>query len=54
VNAWKLRVIGAVAKLVTKLRWIGMEDEATRWQAMVNTLRAEERGSVLAGPFSTN
>jgi hypothetical protein len=28
------------AKLVMKLRWIGMEDEAKRLQAMVNTLRA--------------
>jgi hypothetical protein len=42
------------AKLVMKLRWIGMEDEAKRLQAMVNTLRAEERRSVLAGPFSTD
>jgi hypothetical protein len=36
------------------LRWIGMEDEAKRLEAMLNTLRAEERGSVLAGPFSTD
>jgi hypothetical protein len=42
------------AKLVMKLRWIGMEDEAKRLQAMLNTLRAEERGSVLAGPVSTD
>jgi hypothetical protein len=42
------------AKLVIKLRWIGTGDEAKRLQAMVNTLRAEERGSVLVGPFSTN
>jgi hypothetical protein len=42
------------AKLVMKLRWIGMEDEAKRLEAMLNTLRAEERGSVLAGPFSTD
>jgi hypothetical protein len=31
-----------------------MEEEAERLHAIVNTLRAEERGSVLAGPFSTD
>jgi hypothetical protein len=36
------------------LRWIGMEDEAKRLQALANTLPAEERGCVLAGPFSTD
>jgi hypothetical protein len=37
------------AKLVMKLRWIGMEDEAKRLQAMVNTLRAEEEAACLPG-----
>jgi hypothetical protein len=42
------------SQLILKLRWIGMEDEAKRLQALANTLPAEERGSVLAGPFSTD
>lgn len=42
------------SRLILKLRWIGMEDEANRLQAMVNTLPAGERGTVLAGPFSTD
>lgn len=42
------------SRLVLKLRWIGMENEAKRLQAMINTLPAEERSSVLAGPFSTD
>jgi hypothetical protein len=42
------------SRLVLKLRWVGMEDEAERLQAMMNALPPEERGSVLAGPFSTD
>jgi hypothetical protein len=50
----KLEASHELSRLVIKLRWIGMEDEAKRLQAMVNTLPAEERGCVLAGPFSTD
>ena len=42
------------AKLIRKLRWIGLEDEARSLQLAVSTLPAEERGSVSAGPFSTD
>lgn len=42
------------AKLIRKLRWIGMEDEATRLQMAVSSLPADERGTVSAGPFSTD
>jgi hypothetical protein len=42
------------AKLIRKLRWIGLEDEARRLQLAVRTLPPEERGSVSAGPFSTD
>jgi hypothetical protein len=42
------------AKLIRKLRWIGLEDEARSLQLAVSTLPAEERGSVLAGPLSTD
>jgi hypothetical protein len=42
------------AKLIRKLRWIGMEDEASRPQMAVCSLPADERGTVSAGPFSTD
>jgi hypothetical protein len=45
---------GEWAKVIRKLRWIGLEDEARSLQLAVSTLRAEERGSVSAGPFSTD
>ena len=42
------------AKLIRKLRWIGLEDGARRLQLAVRTLTPEEGGSVSAGPFSTD
>jgi hypothetical protein len=42
------------AKLIRKLRWIGMEDEACQLQVAVSSLPPEERGTVSAGPFSTD
>ena len=42
------------AKLIRKLRWIGLEDEAQRLQRAVRSLPPEERGAVLSGPFSTD
>lgn len=42
------------AKLICKLRWIGLEDEARRLQLAARTLTPEERDSVSAGPFSTD
>ena len=41
------------AKLIRKLRWIGMEDEACRLQMAVRSLPPDQRGTVSAGPFST-
>ena len=41
-------------KLIRKLRWIGLEDEARRLEKAVSTLPPEERGSVSVGPFSTD
>jgi hypothetical protein len=41
-------------KLIRKLRWIGLEDEARRLELAVSTLPPEERGSVSVGPFSTD
>ena len=45
---------GQWSELIRKLRWIGLEDEARSLQVAVSTLPAEERGSVLVGPFSTD
>jgi hypothetical protein len=42
------------SQLIRKLRWIGMEDEAIRLQRAVRSLPPEERGTVSAGPFSTD
>ena len=43
-----------LAKLIRKLRWIGLEDEAHRLQLAMMTLPRGERGVVLAGPFDTD
>ena len=45
---------GEMAKLIRKLRWIGMEDEARRLQRVASTLPPEEAGSVSVGPFATD
>jgi hypothetical protein len=42
------------SKLIRKLRWIGMEEEASRLQIAVGKLPPDERGTVSAGPFSTD
>lgn len=41
-------------KLIRKLRWIGLDDEAHRLELAVSSLPPEERDSVSAGPFSTD
>jgi hypothetical protein len=41
-------------RLIRKLRWIGMEDEAYRLEQAVRTLPAEQRCSVSVQPFSTD
>lgn len=45
---------GEVAKLIRKLRWIGMEDEARRLQRVASTLPPEEAGSVCVDPYATD
>jgi hypothetical protein len=42
------------AGLIRKLRWMGLDDEAGRLQNAVGTLPPEQRGTVSAGPFSTD
>jgi hypothetical protein len=48
------RAPGEWAKLIRKLRWIGLEDEARSLERALSTLPTEKRGSVSAGPFSTD
>jgi len=42
------------AKLIVKLRWIGLEDEARHLQQALSTLPLEENGIVAVGPLSTD
>lgn len=41
-------------KLIRKLRWIGMEEEANRLQEAVRTVPPDLRGTVSAEPLSTD
>ncbi|MGB6767558.1 MAG: hypothetical protein WBE50_05615 [Methyloceanibacter sp.] len=43
-----------VVKLISKLRWIGMDDEARRLQTAVARLPSDARGTTSAEPFSTD
>ena len=45
---------GGWSKLIRKLRWIGMEEEAERLQQAVSTLPPDERGCVAAEPYGTD
>lgn len=42
------------ARLIRKLRWIGLEDEAKRLELVVSTLPSDERDAVLFEPFDTD
>jgi hypothetical protein len=43
-----------LTRLVRKLRWIGLDDEAKRVQTELCAIPADERASVLSTPFSTD
>jgi hypothetical protein len=43
-----------VAKLISKLRWIGMDDEARHLQTAVASLPPDARGTTSAEPLSTD
>lgn len=43
-----------LAKLIIKLRWIGMEEEACRLQLALRSLPGHQRSTVSFGPFSTD
>lgn len=44
----------ALAQMIVKLRWIGLEDEAKQLEREVLLLPAEQRCGVSFGPFSTD
>ena len=41
-----------LAKLIRKLRWIGLDDEARRLELAASTLPPEERDTVSIGPLT--
>jgi hypothetical protein len=43
-----------VIKLIRKLRWIGLETEAKELQDVLEGLPSPRRGSLVAGPHSTD
>jgi hypothetical protein len=43
-----------LTKLICKLRWMGLEDEASQLQRAARTLTTEERGRVSIGPLNTD
>ena len=43
-----------LAKLIRKLRWIGLTGEARELELAVRVLPPEERSTVSSGPFSTD
>ena len=45
---------GEWAKLIRKLRWVGLEEEARRLELAMSALPPEQRGFVSAGPSSTD
>ena len=45
---------GELLKLIHKLRWIGLEEEAHRLECAARSLAPEERGTVLELPASTD
>lgn len=44
----------ALAQMIIKLRWIGLEDEAKQLELEARRLPAEQRCGVSSGPFSTD
>jgi hypothetical protein len=42
------------ARLIAKLRWIGLEEEAKKLELALRTLPPEERCGVSFGPFNTD
>ena len=45
---------GELLKLIHKLRWIGLDEEASRLECVARSLPPEESGTVLEVPVSTD
>jgi hypothetical protein len=45
---------GALAQMIIKLRWMGLDNEAKQLEFEARRLPAEERCGVSFGPFSTD
>jgi hypothetical protein len=45
---------GQCTKLIRKLRWIGLEEEADRLERALRIVAPEQRGTVCAEPYSTD
>jgi hypothetical protein len=54
VSRLRERPASELVRLIRKLRWIGMYEEAERLERAVSTLPPEQRGSVSAGSFATD
>ncbi len=46
--------LGECMKLIRKLRWIGLEDEADRLQQSLTRVAPHERGAILDDPLTTD
>ena len=42
------------ARLIQKLRWIGLDEDAKRLESAVRTLPVEQRSRISVGPFNTD
>jgi len=43
-----------IAKLIRKLRWMGLENEARELQTVLSEFPTDQRASLAAGPHSTD
>ena len=53
-GATERRTPDELVKLIRKLRWMGMEEEAQRLQTVLRRQSPDEINTVLAGPESTD
>jgi hypothetical protein len=43
-----------LTKLIRKLRWIGLEEDAHRLQVILSRFPADVRATIMAGPLNTD
>jgi hypothetical protein len=53
-GASERRTPNELVRLIRKLRWMGMEEEAQRLQAVLSRQPRDQTGTVLEGPGSTD